>query len=70
MERLIIKLKKLRVKIRKLRRRKAHLSYMRTTLVEMKYDILNDALKGNINTCKVKLFHKYQKRYYLITFLQ
>lgn len=43
---------------------------MRTTLVEMKYDILNDALKGNINTCKVKLFHKYQKRYYLITFLQ
>ena len=70
MEKLIRKLNRVKRKLNRLRRKKAHLSYMKGTLVVLKYQILNEALRGNINENKIYLFHKYQKRFNLITFLK
>jgi hypothetical protein len=39
-------------------------------LWDLKYSILNDALSYQINEQKINLFHKYQKRLKLITFLK
>jgi len=57
-------------KLKRLRRKKAHISYLQNSIWAMKYEILNDALTLEINETKINLFHKYQKRYKLITFMR
>ena len=51
-------------------RKRLHLSYLRSNINSLKYEILNDALVGKINKNKVDLFYKYNKRLHLITFLR
>lgn len=51
-------------------RKRLHLSYLRSNINSLKYEILNDALVGKINKNKVDLFYKYNKRLNLITFLR
>jgi hypothetical protein len=51
-------------------RKRLHLSYLRSNINSLKYEILNDALVGKINKNKVNLFYKYNKRLNLITFLR
>jgi hypothetical protein len=43
---------------------------MQNSIWTLKYEILNDALTLEINETKINLFHKYQKRYKLITFMR
>lgn len=57
-------------KLKRLRRKKAHLNYLQNRIWTLKYEILNDALILEINENKINLFHKYQKRYKLITFMR
>ncbi len=51
-------------------RKRLHLSYLRSNINSLKYEILNEALAGKINKNKVDLFYKYNKRLHLITFLR
>ena len=57
-------------KLKRLRRKKAHVRFLQNRIWTLKYEILNDALNLKINETKVNLFHKYQKRYKLITFMR
>jgi hypothetical protein len=43
---------------------------MQRTIYRLKYEILNDALCMELNQVKINLFHKYQKRYRLLTFMR
>ena len=52
------------------RRKKLHLKRLERRIWDLKYEILNDALTLEINETKINLFHKYQKRYRLITFMR
>ena len=52
------------------RRKKLHLKRLERRIWDLKYEILNDALILEINETKINLFHKYQKRYRLITFMR
>ena len=63
-------MQKLVRKLKRLRRKKAHIEYLQNNLWTLKYEILNDALTLEINKTKINLFHKYQKRYKLITFMR
>jgi hypothetical protein len=58
-------------KLNYLRRRQVHIKRIRKRIIELKYEILNTALKNKeINSNSVDLFHKYNKRLKLITFLK
>jgi hypothetical protein len=57
-------------KLQRLKRKKSHLNYLQNRIWTLKYEILNDALILEINETKINLFHKYQKRYKLITFMR
>jgi len=63
-------MQKLVRKLKRLRRKKAHVRYLQNSIWTLKYEILNDALTLEINETKINLFHKYQKRYKLITFMR
>ncbi len=54
-----------------LRRKQVHIRRIRKRILELKYEILNTALKNKeINNNSVDLFHKYNRRLKLITFLK
>lgn len=57
-------------KLKRFRRKRKHLKFLQNRIWALKYEILNDALTLEINETKIKLFHKYQKRYKLITFMR
>ena len=61
---------KLQKKLKLFKRKKRHVKYLENNIWHLKYEILNDALVLNINENKVNLFHKYNKRLKLITFLK
>lgn len=63
-------MRKLVRKLKRLQRKKAHIKYLQNSIWTLKYEILNDALTLEINETKINLFHKYQKRYKLITFMR
>ena len=63
-------MRKLNKKLKLFKRKKRHVRYIETSIWHLKYEILNDALALNINENKVNLFHKYNKRLKLITFLK
>lgn len=58
------------IRLKSYRRKLNHVRYLKTTIWHLKYNILNDALKYQIDDNKINLFHKYQKRLKLITFLK
>ena len=60
----------LRKKLNHFKGRSRHVRYLETSIWHLKYQILNDALVLKINENKVNLFHKYNKRLKLITFLK
>lgn len=43
-----------------------HVMYLRSIIYNLKYEILNDALCGEINKTKVKLFKKYNRKLQLL----
>ena len=57
-------------KLKNFRRKRRHLNYLQNRIWTLKYEILNDALILEINENKINLFHKYQRRYKLITFMR
>ena len=57
-------------KLKRFRRKRKHLRYLQNRIWTLKYEILNDALTLEINETKINLFHKYQRRYKLITFMR
>lgn len=57
-------------RLKLLKRKQRHLKYLQNRIWTLKYEILNDALIMEINKNKINLFHKYQRRYKLITFLK
>lgn len=57
-------------KLKRFRRKRQHLNYLQNKIWALKYEILNDALTLEINENKINLFHKYQRRYKLITFMR
>ena len=57
-------------RLKLLKRKQRHLNYLQNRIWTLKYEILNDALIMEINENKINLFHKYQRRYKLITFLK
>ena len=61
---------KLKQKLKLFKRKKRHVKYLENSIWHLKYEILNDALVLKINENKVNLFHKYNKRLKLITFLK
>ena len=63
-------MEKLQQKLKRFKRKRRHVRYLETSIWHLKYQILNDALVLNINENKVNLFHKYNKRLKLITFLK
>ena len=63
-------MEKLQQKLKLFKRNKRHVRYLETSIWHLKYQILNDALVLKVNENKVNLFHKYNKRLKLITFLK
>ena len=63
-------MEKLQKKLKLFKRKKRHVKYLENSIWHLKYQILNDALVLKINENKVNLFHKYNKRLKLITFLK
>jgi hypothetical protein len=63
-------MEKLQQKLKLFKRKKRHVKYLENSIWHLKYQILNDALVLKINKNKVNLFHKYNKRLKLITFLK
>ena len=61
---------KLQKKLRLFKRKRRHVRYLENNIWHLKYQILNDALVLKVNENKVNLFHKYNKRLKLITFLK
>lgn len=57
-------------KLKRFRRKRRHLKFLQNRIWALKYEILNDALTLEINENKINLFHKYQRRYKLITFMR
>ena len=57
-------------KLKRFRRKRRHLRFLQNRIWALKYEILNDALTLEINENKINLFHKYQRRYKLITFMR
>ena len=57
-------------KLKRFRRKRRHLKFLQDRIWALKYEILNDALTLEINENKINLFHKYQRRYKLITFMR
>ena len=57
-------------KLKRFRRKRKHLKFLQNRIWALKYEILNDALVLEINETKINLFHKYQRRYKLITFMR
>ena len=51
-------------------RKKKHISYFEQRIYNLKYEILNDALLKQVNINKIDLFHKYQKRLVMLTFMR
>jgi hypothetical protein len=51
-------------------RKKKHISYLEQRIYNLKYEILNDALLKQVNINKIDLFHKYQKRLLMLTFMR
>jgi len=60
----------LQIRLKSYKRKLNHVKYLRTTIWNLKYSILNDALRYQVDKNKIDLFHKYQKRLKLITFLK
>jgi len=46
----------------KCERARRHISSIRSRVYELKYQILNDALKGELNNHNIFLFKKYNRR--------
>ena len=63
-------MEKLQQKLKLFKRKKRHVKYLENSIWHLKYQILNDSLVLKINENKVNLFHKYNKRLKLITFLK
>jgi len=63
-------MEKLQKKLNHFKRKRRHVRYLETSIWHLKYQILNDALVLKVNENKVNLFHKYNKRLKLITFLK
>lgn len=63
-------MEKLQQKLKRFKRKRRHVRYLETSIWHLKYQIINDALVLKINENKVNLFHKYNKRLKLITFLK
>ena len=63
-------MEKLQQKLKLFKRKKRHVKYLENSIWHLKYQILNDALVLKVNENKVNLFHKYNKRLKLITFLK
>ena len=63
-------MEKLQQKLKLFKRKKRHVKYLENSIWHLKYQIINDALVLKINENKVNLFHKYNKRLKLITFLK
>jgi len=57
-------------KLKAFRRKRVHLKRLETRVWNLKYEILNNALKHKINPVSVELFHKYNRRLRLITFFK
>jgi len=58
-------------RLKRFRRKHRHISLIRSRIYELKYEILNNAIKNReINKNQIDLFHKYNRRLRLITFLQ
>ena len=57
-------------RLKRFRRKRKHIRFLQNKIWALKYEILNDALILEINKTKINLFHKYQKRYKLITFMR
>jgi len=58
-------------RLKRFRRKRRHISLIRGRIYELKYEILNNAIKNReINKNQIDLFHKYNRRLRLITFLQ
>jgi len=60
----------LQIRLKSYKRKLNHVKYLNKAIWELKYSILNDALRYQVNNHKIDLFHKYQKRLKLITFLK
>ncbi len=64
-------MQKLTRKLSRFRRKQLHIRRIRTRILELKYDILNTAIRyEDINHNSVDLLHKYNRRLKLITFLR
>ena len=58
-------------KLNYLRRKQIHIKRIRKRILELKYEILNTALKNReVNNNSIDLFYKYNRRLKLITFLR
>jgi hypothetical protein len=58
-------------KLNYLRRKQIHIKRIRRRILELKYEILNTALKNReVNNNSIDLFYKYNRRLKLITFLR
>ena len=57
-------------RLKRFKRKRKHLSHLQNRIWTLKYEILNDALIFEINENKINLFHKYQRRYKLLTFMR
>lgn len=57
-------------RLKRFRRKRKYLSHLQNRIWTLKYEILNDALIFEINENKINLFHKYQRRYKLLTFMR
>jgi hypothetical protein len=58
-------------KLKRFKRKQRHIRRLRSRIHELKYQILNTAIKHKeVNSNHVDLFHKYNRRLKLITFLQ
>ncbi len=58
-------------RLKRFRRKRRHISLIRSRIYELKYEILNNAIKNReIDKNQIDLFHKYNRRLRLITFLQ
>ena len=64
-------MQELKQRLHLFRRKKLHIKILKNIIIELKYEILNNALKNKeVNSIKVDLLHKYNRRIKLITFLR
>jgi hypothetical protein len=55
-------------KLKKVKRKKVHITFVQRMIAELHSEIFHDALEGIINTNKAKLIRKYNRRLQLILF--